>query len=188
MYVGGVGEQDWCFVCMQCTARRGEEKRRMCPRVSTCVYVCVYMEREMTHRMPESLAHAVKSTVSSMAKSPHRIPEGLPLRQNASSSGLLRSKMRTIFSMPPVMTLVRFSEKWHVRTICLCWKRCSSSPVSASHTRAVKSADAVSASSAGLFSFAAHTAPLCPSKVPIQSPVSPFLSIGFPSLLALTRK
>ena len=29
--------------------------------------------------------------------------------------------------------------------------------------------------------------PLCPSKVPIQSPVVPFLSMGFPSLLALTK-
>ena len=32
---------------------------------------------------------------------------------------------------------------------------------------------------ADLFNFADHTAPLCPSKVPIQSPVSPSRSIGF---------
>lgn len=48
-------------------------------------------------------------------------------------------------------------------------------------TYALKSADAVAQRNAGVSRQAAHTAPLWPSKVPIQSPVSPFRSIGFPS-------
>lgn len=39
-----------------------------------------------------------------------------------------------------------------------------------------------------LFNVAAHTAPLCPIKVPTQSPVSPCRSIGFPSLHAEIKK
>jgi hypothetical protein len=46
---------------------------------------------------------------------------------------------------------------------------------------ALKSAEAVAAWSAGVSRHAAQTAPLCPSNVPIQSPVSPFRNIGFPS-------
>ena len=46
---------------------------------------------------------------------------------------------------------------------------------------AVKSAAPVAACVASLFKVALHTAPLCPSKVPIQSPVSPCRNIGFPS-------
>ena len=48
-------------------------------------------------------------------------------------------------------------------------------------TLAVKSAAAVAARVARLFRATPHTAPLWPSKVPIQSPVSPCRSIGFPS-------
>ena len=51
---------------------------------------------------------------------------------------------------------------------------------------AVKSADPVAARVAGAFRQALHTAPLCPSNVPIQSPVVPLRSMGLPSLLALT--
>lgn len=46
---------------------------------------------------------------------------------------------------------------------------------------AVKSADPVAALVAGQFKVAAQTAPLWPSNVPIQSPVSPCLNIGFAS-------
>jgi hypothetical protein len=55
--------------------------------------------------------------------------------------------------------------------------------VIAFHRRAEKSALAVAPCVAGAFSVAPHTHPLCPSNVPIQSPVSPFRSIGWPSLL-----
>ena len=48
-------------------------------------------------------------------------------------------------------------------------------------THAVKSAAPVAALLASLLRLAPHTAPLWPSKVPIQSPVSPWRSIGFPS-------
>lgn len=46
---------------------------------------------------------------------------------------------------------------------------------------AEKSADADAARNALLSRQQLHTAPLCPSNVPIQSPVSPFLSIGVES-------
>ena len=65
--------------------------------------------------------------------------------------------------------------------MCLCAKLNTSSPDTASHTRAEKSADAVATCVAGVFRHALHTAPLWPSNVPIQSPVSPFRSIGLPS-------
>lgn len=48
-------------------------------------------------------------------------------------------------------------------------------------TYALKSADADAARKAFVSKQQLHTAPLCPSKVPIQSPVSPFLSIGLES-------
>lgn len=51
-------------------------------------------------------------------------------------------------------------------------------------TYAVKSAEAVAASDASGERRACQTAPLCPKKVPIQSPVMPSLNIGFPSLQA----
>ena len=44
-----------------------------------------------------------------------------------------------------------------------------------------KSAEAVAARKALVSKQQLHTAPLCPSNVPIQSPVSPFLSIGLES-------
>ena len=48
-------------------------------------------------------------------------------------------------------------------------------------THAEKSAAPVAALVASLLSVAPHTAPLWPSNVPIQSPVSPCRNIGFPS-------
>ena len=72
--------------------------------------------------------------------------------------------------------------------MCLCGKECSSSPVSASQTFALKSAEAVTARVASPLRLAPHTQPLCPSKVPIQSPDSPLRSIGLPSLEALITK
>ena len=48
-------------------------------------------------------------------------------------------------------------------------------------THAEKSAAPVAAFVASLFNVAPHTAPLWPSNVPIQSPVSPCRNIGFPS-------
>lgn len=48
-------------------------------------------------------------------------------------------------------------------------------------TYAEKSAAPVAAFVASWFKVALHTAPLCPSKVPIQSPVSPCRNMGFPS-------
>jgi len=64
----------------------------------------------------------------------------------------------------------------------------SSAPDTASHSLAVKSAAPVAASVAFSSSRAAHTAPLCPANVPIQSPVSPRRSMGHLSWHAETRK
>ena len=46
---------------------------------------------------------------------------------------------------------------------------------------AVKSAEPDAARKAFVSKQQLHTAPLCPSNVPIQSPVSPFLSMGLES-------
>ena len=54
-------------------------------------------------------------------------------------------------------------------------------PLSSKKTHAEKSAAPVAARVASLFKVAPHTAPLWPSNVPIQSPVSPWRIIGFPS-------
>ena len=62
--------------------------------------------------------------------------------------------------------------------MCLWLNVASSSPETASHSLAEKSAEPVAASSAELSSFADQTAPLCPAYVPIQSPLSPRRSIG----------
>ena len=48
-------------------------------------------------------------------------------------------------------------------------------------TYALKSAAPVAARVASLLSVALQTAPLCPSNVPTQSPVSPWRSMGLPS-------
>ena len=71
-------------------------------------------------------------------------------------------------------------------TMCLCSNLYSSSPVMAFHSRAEKSALAVAACVAGAFRVAPHTHPLCPSNVPIQSPVSPLRIMGWPSVLTGT--
>ena len=68
------------------------------------------------------------------------------------------------------------------------WNWCSSSPVVAFQTRAVKSAEAVAAITAASLRTQDQTAPLWPWKVPTQSPVSPLRSMGWPSLLAEARK
>ncbi len=65
-----------------------------------------------------------------------------------------------------------------VRTTRLCSNVCMQSPLMAFQSLAVESADPVAARVAPPLSFADHTAPVCPSKVPIQSPVTPSRSMG----------
>lgn len=97
-------------------------------------------------------------------------------------------RLRTFASFPPVMSVVESADQSTQRTICLCLSSSSSSPVSASHTLAEKSPDAVAARVAGMFSAAPQTAPLWPSNVPIQSPVSPERIIAVLSWHAEMRK
>ena len=89
--------------------------------------------------------------------------------------------MRSSFSDPPVSSRWQSPEKHTDLTMCLCSNLYSSSPVMAFHSRAEKSALAVAACVAGAFRVAPHTHPLCPSNVPIQSPVSPLRIMGWPS-------
>ena len=60
---------------------------------------------------------------------------------------------------PPVTMRLDWCAKSTVRTMCLCGNWCSSRPVSASHTRALKSADPVTARSPVSLSLLDHTAP-----------------------------
>ena len=78
--------------------------------------------------------------------------------------------------------------KLHDLTMWLCGNCTSSSPVKQFQILAVKSALPVTALVAWSLTLTHHTAPLCPKKVPTQSPVFPCLSIGFPSLQAESKK
>lgn len=72
-------------------------------------------------------------------------------------------------------------------TTCLCLNSCNSLPVVAHQSFAVKSPDAVAARVRLRGStFADQTAPLCPWKLPIQSPVSPFRIWGVLSAAPFT--
>lgn len=104
-----------------------------------------------------------------------------PSSSTAGESGRYRSKIRSLFSSPPVTIRVPSGLKSAVRTMCWCENEYNSRPVHASHTLAVKSAEPVTARWAPRVSRALHTAPLWPLNVPIQSPVWPSLSIGLPS-------
>ena len=88
----------------------------------------------------------------------------------------------SILSLLPVARAALSLLKLTLLTICLCWRVSSSSPDRASHTLAEKSAAPVAALLASLLMSTPHTAPLCPSNVPIQSPVSPARNIGFPEM------
>eukprot|EP00520_Triparma_pacifica_P005670 CAMPEP_0118658792 /NCGR_PEP_ID=MMETSP0785-20121206/14760_1 /TAXON_ID=91992 /ORGANISM="Bolidomonas pacifica, Strain CCMP 1866" /LENGTH=89 /DNA_ID=CAMNT_0006551839 /DNA_START=633 /DNA_END=902 /DNA_ORIENTATION=- len=72
--------------------------------------------------------------------------------------------------------------------MCLWVKVVRWEPVMESQRRAEKSPDAVDARLQPRSIFASHTAPLCPTNDPIQSPVSPLLIIGVLSWQALVRK
>ena len=61
------------------------------------------------------------------------------------------------------------------------WITCDSPFSPHMPTYAVKSAAPVAAFVASPVKVALQTAPLCPSNVPIQSPVSPCRNIGLPS-------
>ena len=111
-------------------------------------------------------------------------------RATADAGSAPKSYTRISFSYPPV-TSVRPSPpgpKATVRTMCECGRQASSSPETASKTRAEKSAEAVAHRSASLSKEQPQTAPLWPTKVPIQSPVRPLRSMGWPSLEAEVRK
>ena len=105
-----------------------------------------------------------------------------------SSEGQANSKIRTKPSCPPVAILLESCEKSIDLTMCLWSNLKSSEPVMASHTRAVKSPEAVAASKHVELHLALQTAPLCPANEPIQSPVVAFRSIGVLSWHAEIRK
>merc|ERR1719228_1931507 len=112
------------------------------------------------------------------------IPEVCPSNLTIGSDGCSRSKIRSTLSLLAVANAALSLLKLTDLTMCLCWRVSSSSPLRASHSLAEKSAAPVAALVASLFTSTPHTAPLWPSNVPIQSPVSPCLNMGFPSLQA----
>jgi hypothetical protein len=96
--------------------------------------------------------------------------------------GFCKSKRRSFFSFPPVITLVASESTATLRTIWPCVNVCKHSPVYVSHTLAEKSALPVTARAASPpLSLALHTAPLWPKNVPTQSPTQS-RSMGLPSL------
>mmetsp|Transcript_27313 Transcript_27313/g.76729 ORF Transcript_27313/g.76729 Transcript_27313/m.76729 type:complete len:249 (+) Transcript_27313:302-1048(+) len=105
-----------------------------------------------------------------------------------SALGLPRSKMRIILSLPPVASRAPSALKSTLLTMWLWSKAWSSAPLMASHSLAEKSALPVAHCVAVRFSFADHTAPLCPSNVPIQSPVDADRSMGSLSTQPDTKK
>ena len=111
-----------------------------------------------------------------------------PNSMRGSLSGWLMSNIRSFDSFPPVTSVELSADQSAQRTMCRCLNSQSSSPEMASHTLAEKSAEHVAACVAGLLSAAPHTAPLCPSKVPIQSPVSAARSCAVLSWQAEMRK
>ena len=73
-------------------------------------------------------------------------------------------------------------------TTCLCLNSCSSFPVVAHQSFAVKSPLAVAPKVlVNVSTFADQTAPLCPTKDPIQSPVSPFRTCGSLSIRLISK-
>ena len=146
-----------------------------------------------------SFIHTTLLTVPSCAVAPP-----VPPKKSGSAFGLLRSKSRTFFSCPPVKRCDVDGEKATLRTMWLWGNECNAAPENVSHiflessldrmsypkskaTHAVKSALPVAAFDESAESLVLHTAPLCPMKVPIQSPVHS-LNIGFPSLQLDTSK
>mmetsp|Transcript_28490 Transcript_28490/g.64509 ORF Transcript_28490/g.64509 Transcript_28490/m.64509 type:complete len:206 (-) Transcript_28490:3-620(-) len=111
-----------------------------------------------------------------------------PVTMRGSLSGWLMSNMRSFASFPPVTSVLLSADQSAARTMCRCLSSRSSSPVIASQTLAEKSPEHVATRVAGALSAAPQTAPLCPSKVPIQSPVSPERSIAVLSWQAEMRK
>lgn len=84
----------------------------------------------------------------------------------------VRQCMRTLWITFTELLLLIISEHNSQRTVKV---------AISGYTYAVKSAAAVAALVASLFNVAPQTAPLWPKNVPIQSPVSPWRSIGLPS-------
>merc|ERR1719361_2666588 len=101
------------------------------------------------------------------------MPPVWPSNLMIGSLGCSRSNILKTLSLLPVARAALSLLKLTLLTMCLCWRVSSSSPDRASHTFAEKSAAPVAALLASLLMSTPHTAPLWPSNVPIQSPVSP---------------
>lgn len=84
---------------------------------------------------------------------------GAPANSTGGASGRSTSYNRSIFSCPPVTSLLLHCEKLQVLTMCLCCSVAFSRPVNASHILAEKSADAVAARVAEGSRAQDHTAP-----------------------------
>ena len=134
-----------------------------------------------------SVGGSSKAMDAELSGAEEPLEEGRPLLAVPARA---RSHTRTRFSIPPVAKR-RFAlspspaAKATARTMWLCPSTAIVSPVKVSHTLALKSALPVAASVASEESLALQIAPLCPMKVPIQSPVRPSRSMGLLSLHAV---
>ena len=95
---------------------------------------------------------------------------------------LSKSKIRSFLSLEPVARSWESAEKLTDLTMWLWARVASSSPETASQILAEKSAAPEAALVALELRSTPQTAPLWPSNVPTQSPVSPCRSIGLPSV------
>mmetsp|Transcript_13900 Transcript_13900/g.38106 ORF Transcript_13900/g.38106 Transcript_13900/m.38106 type:complete len:230 (+) Transcript_13900:216-905(+) len=155
--------------------------------ISFCTSYCLICDRDLRSHTRSTLSSPpLTSLVPHGRKSALLTPAVWP-SISVMDWVLSVSKILSFLNLPPHMSSLVSGEKSTLLTMWEHWKLCSSSPVSASHSRAVKSADPVAARRAGVSRRADHTAPLCPSKVPIQSPVSPRRIIGLESKHAEIR-
>jgi len=102
---------------------------------------------------PPSAVYAAWRTLSGAVKASRGVEE------DADGPAPSRSKMRTVFSYPPVTRDRPSGPNATVRTMWACGRVASSSPEMASHRRAEKSAEAVAARRAGGSRTHSQTAP-----------------------------
>ena len=111
---------------------------------------------------------------------------GEPMSHSSSFSPDGKLQTLTSLSWPPVTSrpvrLPLATTRSALRTIWPCLTEMIGWPLLTFHTLAVKSAEPVTARSPNSEIREHQIAPLWPRNVPIQSPVTPFRSIGFPSI------
>eukprot|EP01139_Manchomonas_bermudensis_P019633 Amastigsp_a677050_48.p2 type:complete len:239 gc:universal Amastigsp_a677050_48:257-973(+) len=135
--------------------------------------------RTSKRRIPRS--PPAQSTVWSPTQRTMRMPAVSPSPLLSVSAPVVVSKTLSSFLRPPVATRPPSLVTSTPLTTCSCGRVRTSSPESNDHSLTEKSAEAVATSGARAAFRMHHTAPLWPSNVPIQSPVTPSRTMGLPS-------